>query len=184
MLLLQWQNERYGFENEIALSEQNLLHCRSQQEYTEQSHEKEAQRREKDAQQSNLETRRLQQIVTEQERQLGQLSQQANELYDLKEQYMQANVRYAELQTRLSSLQANFEAQEAAIAQERIGFDEKFQLLSNAVKHLNTQFDNVANKIFELKSETFTKTSDKSITTLSLPIKQKHYASKKKTHDT
>jgi DNA recombination protein RmuC len=183
MLLLQWQNERYGFENEIALSEQNLLHCRSQQEYTEQSHEKEAQRREKDAQQSNLETRRLQQIVTEQERQLGQLSQQANELYDLKEQYMQANVRYAELQTRLSSLQANFEAQEAAIAQERIGFDEKFQLLSNAEKHLNTQFENVANKIFEQKSEKFTKTSEQGITHLLLPLKQQIDDFKKQIRD-
>jgi DNA recombination protein RmuC len=179
----QWKNERFALECEITQASHALEQCRYEKEFTAQGHAREALRQTKDNQQSSLETRRLQQIVTEQERQLGQLSQQATELFELKEEYTLFKGEYAKLQHRLSSLQASFEAQDAAITQERIGFDEKFQLLSNAEKHLNTQFENVANKIFEQKSEKFTKTSEQGITHLLSPLKQQIDDFKKQIRD-
>lgn len=179
----QWQQERYALQSELGLVSQALAHSFSTQELTAINNEKEAKLREKTAQQNHLDTRRLQQIVTDQERQLGQLSQQANELYDLKVQHTQLQTKYYALQDRSSVLQANFEAQEAAIAQERIGFDEKFQLLANAEKHLNTQFENLANKIFEQKSEKFSKTSEQGISHLLSPLKQQIDDFKKQIRD-
>jgi DNA recombination protein RmuC len=175
-LLLHWQNERNTLNNQASLYAQALEQQKLQYHGAVQKHDRETQ-------QSGLETRRLQQAVSEQEHQLGKLSQQANELFDLKEQYAVLKSDFAHLQNSLSALQAKFDAQQAAIKQERIGFDEKFTLLSKAEHHLNTQFENLANKIFDQKSQRFTQTSEQGINHLLSPLKQQIDEFKKQIRD-
>ena len=171
MLNAKWQQESVQAKSEISLLLQAVEHAKRQQEQTLLSHSQDAERRERQTQQNSLDTRRLQQIVSDQERQLGQLSQQANELFDLKEQHTVLQEKYTHLQTQFSSLKTNFEAQHAAIAQERLSFADKLQLLTNAEQHLNTQFENLANKIFEQKSLRFTQASEKGLAHLLSPLK-------------
>jgi DNA recombination protein RmuC len=175
-IMLTVQEQKNALENQTLLLMQELQQSKNQQSLQLNTHEKESQR-------ITLDSRRLQQTVTDQERQLGQLSQQANELYDLKEEYNLLKREYLDLQNRFFALQASFDSQKAAIAQERIGFDEKFDLLSNAEKHLNTQFENLANKIFEQKAEKFTKTSEHGINHLLSPLKQQIDDFKKQIRD-
>lgn len=173
---LTWHNEKNDLENSLSLVTQELTLSKKQQDSLIQHYEREVHK-------TTLDSRRLQQTVTEQERQLGKLSQQANELLELKERYAKLQQNFDKLQDKLSALQASYESQQAAIAQERIGFDEKFALLSSAEKHLNTQFENLANKIFEQKSEKFTKSSEQGINHLLSPLKQQIDDFKKQIND-
>ena len=165
MLHEQWQQQRHMLETQVSLLNQDVAQCRAGQEAS-------VMKQQKEQQQFTLETRRLQQTVIEQERQLGQLSQQANELFDLKGNHAQLKNDYQHIQTSMSSLQARFDAQQAGISQERIGFEDKLRLLTNAEQHLHTQFENLANKIFEQKSQKFTQTSEQGIGHLLSPLKQ------------
>ena len=106
------------------------------------------------------------------ERQLGEFQQQSIQLQDTKAQYQTLKEELQVSQEQLSSLKASFEGLQASVAQERKGFDEKLNLLENAEAKLNTQFENLANKIFEQKSEKFTKTSESGINQILSPLKQ------------
>lgn len=160
-----WQTQQFALESKIGLLTQELEYHRSQTI-------KMAEKSDKDFLRWSQEHKVLQQANTEQEGQIGRLSQQANELVELKQSYRLLQTKYQELQENRSELQANFEAQQAAIAQERKAFDEKLHLLQDAEKHLNTQFENLANKIFEQKADKFTKTSEHGINHLLSPLKQ------------
>ncbi|WP_371193239.1 DNA recombination protein RmuC [Glaciecola sp. SC05] len=108
----------------------------------------------------------------ESERKLGEFHQQSIQLDDAKAQFQGLKQEMQTLQSEHSSLQARFEGMQASVAQERKGFDEKLSLLENAEAKLNTQFENLANKIFEQKSEKFTKTSESGINQILSPLKQ------------
>lgn len=108
----------------------------------------------------------------ESERKLGELHQQSIQLNEVKAQYQSLKQELQTLQGEYSQLQARFEGMQASVAQERKGFAEKLSLLENAEAKLNTQFENLANKIFEQKSEKFTKTSESGINQILSPLKQ------------
>ena len=160
-----WQTKEFTLESKVALLTQELAHNRSQTN-------KMAEKADSEILRWSREHKNLQLANTEQEGQIGRLSQQANELVELKQSYLLLQTKYQNLQENRSELQANFEAQQAAIAQERKAFDEKLLLLQDAEKHLNTQFENLANKIFEQKADKFTKTSEHGINHLLSPLKQ------------
>jgi DNA recombination protein RmuC len=164
-LFQEWQTLQFSLESKVGLLTQELAQQRSQNIAI-------GEKADKDTLRWTLEHKRLQVANTEQEGQIGRLSQQANELFELKQNHLQLQTRYQKVQTNLSELQASFEAQQAAIGQERKAFDEKLHLLQDAEKHLNTQFENLANKIFEQKAEKFTKTSEHGINHLLSPLKQ------------
>jgi DNA recombination protein RmuC len=115
---------------------------------------------------------RLQTSLSEQERQIGELSQEAKYLQELKQNYQDLHAKLNASHAQYSQLKADHESQKAAFAQERIAFDEKLTLLKQAEQSLYTQFENLANKIFEQKAEKFSKTSEQGIQHLLNPLKQ------------
>jgi DNA recombination protein RmuC len=113
-----------------------------------------------------------QQKLYESERKLGEFHQQSIQLTEAKNHYQGLQAELKALQVDYSTIQSKFEGLHASVAQERKGFDEKLSLLDNAEAKLNTQFENLANKIFEQKSEKFTKTSQTGINQILSPLKQ------------
>jgi DNA recombination protein RmuC len=115
---------------------------------------------------------RLQSTLSEQERQLGELTQQALHYQELKQTHLTLLDTLQQEQNKYAQLKAEFASHRATIEQERIAFEDKLALLKQAEITLNTQFENLANKIFEQKSEKFTKTSEQGIQHLLNPLKQ------------
>ncbi|MGO4894092.1 DNA recombination protein RmuC [Flavobacterium sp. W21_SRS_FM6] len=106
------------------------------------------------------------------QKRLGQLSQQVERMSQLEHekqqwqhQYQQANQLAAELRTQLESQAARFE-------QEQIASQEKLQLLESAEQRLQSQFENLANKIFEQKHEKFSQASKAGLDSLLSPLKE------------
>jgi DNA recombination protein RmuC len=110
--------------------------------------------------------------ISENQREIGSLSQKADELLRKQTENEILSEKLDEISVRYSELQASYQSQQAGFEQERKSFAEKLSLLENAEKQLSTQFENLANKIFEQKSEKFTKTSESGITHLIAPLKE------------
>lgn len=152
------------FEHQLAMQHQNQSQLEQQlSQQSEQAKEQQV----KFQQQLSI----YQDKLFESERKLGEYQQQSIQLQEAKDQYQSLKVQLQQVQSEFSNLQAKNEATLASVAQERIGFEEKFSLLKNAEAQLNTQFENIANKIFEQKSEKFTKTSETGINQLLSPLK-------------
>lgn len=111
-------------------------------------------------------------IIAENQREIGILSQKADELARKQAENSELSQKLEEISLLYSNLKASSQSQTASFEQERKNFSEKLSLLENAEKQLSTQFENLANKIFEQKSEKFTKTSETGITQLIAPLKE------------
>ncbi len=77
-----------------------------------------------------------------------------------------------ELRQEHSRLKAEMATRTAEFEGQRKSLDEKIELLQNAEKQLNQQFENLANRIFENKSENFRKTSADQLTQLLKPFRE------------
>lgn len=110
-------------------------------------------------------------IIAENQREIGTLSQKADELIRKQAELDTLSKKLESVSSAYSDLQASHQSQQAGFDQERKSFSEKLNLLENAERQLSIQFENVANKIFEQKSEKFTKTSESGITQLIAPLK-------------
>ncbi len=117
-----------------------------------------------------LEAERM--FIADNQREIGILSQKADELVRKQKENDVLRTNFDSVSRELGDLQASFQSQQASFAQERVNFTEKLSLLENAEKQLSTQFENLANKIFEQKSEKFTKTSQLGIDQLLSPLKE------------
>ena len=117
-----------------------------------------------------LEAERM--FIADNQREIGILSQKADELVRKQKENDVLRTNFDSVSRELGELQASFQSQQASFAQERVNFTEKLSLLENAEKQLSTQFENLANKIFEQKSEKFTKTSQLGIDQLLSPLKE------------
>ena len=113
----------------------------------------------------------LQQIIAEQQQGLsdnqhliGQLSKQAEQADTYLQMYLQTSDKLQQLKVDLASQQASF-------SQQKTAFEEKIQTLERAEQRLGTQFENIANKIFEQKSTQFSHSSKQSIEALLNPFK-------------
>jgi DNA recombination protein RmuC len=111
-------------------------------------------------------------IIADNQREIGILSQKADELGRKQGELEIVKEKLEETRSKYANLQASYQSQQAGFEQERVSFTEKLSLLENAEKQLSTQFENLANKIFEQKSEKFTKTSESGITQLIAPLKE------------
>ncbi|MFW8589517.1 DNA recombination protein RmuC [Glaciecola sp. 2405UD65-10] len=161
---LKWQNEISQYEQQIALLEQSML----QEKQTQQSLLDDKQ------QQIILAHERIskqQERMSSQDKLTGELWQKADQLNELKEKLEDKNQENKQLQSELSKLRAEHDAFVASFKQEKLGYEEKLMLLKDAEKQLNTQFENVANKIFEQKAVKFTQTSELGINQLLSPLK-------------
>ncbi|WP_229333454.1 DNA recombination protein RmuC [Glaciecola sp. MH2013] len=111
-------------------------------------------------------------VIADNQREIGVLSQKADELTRKQDELSELRDTYKLLNDEYAALKSTTKSQEASFAQERRNFSEKLSLLENAEKQLSTQFENVANKIFEQKSEKFTKSSESGLNQLINPLKE------------
>ncbi len=128
-----------------------------------------------------LEAERM--FIADNQREIGILSQKADELLRQQKENEVLKKQIDSISRELGDLQAKFQSQQASFNQERVNFSEKLSLLENAEKQLSTQFENLANKIFEQKSEKFTKTSQLGIDQLLSPLKDQIETFKKQISD-
>ncbi|MBE1301329.1 MAG: DNA recombination protein RmuC [Alteromonadaceae bacterium] len=110
------------------------------------------------------------------EEQVKHLNQEKTELLEIKEKYAQAEQQISELTSQLQSEHARQEELNKAQT-------EKIQLLENTEKRLNEQFENLANNIFQAKSETFSQQNRQGINDLLSPLKQQIEGFKKQISD-
>ncbi|MFT4731511.1 MAG: DNA recombination protein RmuC [Gammaproteobacteria bacterium] len=129
----------------------------------------------------NLDTFRS--VIADNQREIGILSQKADELQRKQNENKVFSTKLEEINYKYANLQASYQSQQAGFEQERKSFSEKLTLLENAEKQLSTQFENLANKIFEQKSEKFTKTSESGITQLIAPLKDQIESFKRQVSD-
>jgi DNA recombination protein RmuC len=122
-------------------------------------------------------------IIADNQREIGILSQKADELLRKQNENEVLSTKLEEINYQYSKLRASYQSQQTGFEQERKSFSEKLMLLENAEKQLSTQFENLANKIFEQKSEKFTKTSESGITQLIAPLKDQIESFKRQVSD-
>lgn len=101
---------------------------------------------------------RLQQIEAQKYQQDDELAEQHEQVDNLQRLLGQRQARIAELESRLDS--------------ERESQSEKLQLLTEARDQLKSEFQNLANKIFEEKSAKFTTTNQDSLGSLLTPLRE------------
>ena len=113
----------------------------------------------------------LKQVLAEKERQLGEYSEKISQAAEIKkeiEQVKQVN-QASILENQM--LKQNLAAEKTSIQKEREHMAEKLALLESSEKRLATEFENIANKIFEKKSENFNKNSSTRLDQLLSPLK-------------
>jgi DNA recombination protein RmuC len=130
---------------------------------------------------SKQETAQQEQMLTQNK--LGQLTQRVQRIAELEteknywqQQHQQSNKLASELRTQLESQAARFE-------QEQIASQDKLFLLEAAEKRLQEQFENLANKIFEQKQETFNQSSKAGLDSILSPLKEQIEGFKKQVTD-
>lgn len=116
-----------------------------------------------------LEQVRLQQVELQKHQQDEQLAEQDELLDNLRRQLSQRQANVAELESRLET--------------ERDAQNEKLRLLTEARDQLKTEFQNLANKIFEEKSQKFANTNKDSLGTLLTPLREQLGEFKRKVED-
>lgn len=129
--------------------------------------------------------------------QLTEYKQQAQLLQTQNKDYASKAALVPELQQQRSSLQQELktlqveytelkslsEARQAAFDEARKGHEEKLEALQSAEKRLQEQFENLANKIFTQKAESFTTESKSRLDALLTPLKDQIEGFKKQVTD-
>jgi len=119
--------------------------------------------------QLELDQVRLQQIEVQKHSLDDQMAEQQEQLDNLQRLLSQRQARIAELESRLES--------------ERESQSEKLQLLTDARDQLKSEFQNLANKIFEEKSVKFTSANKDSIGSLLTPLRDQLGEFKRRVED-
>ncbi len=103
---------------------------------------------------------------------LGSLTQKAEQLTALQDDYRLQQKEFRELQENHSSLRARFESQSTSLEDLKVAHEEKVALLENTEARLQTQFENLANKIFDAKSENYQKQNKQGLDAILTPLKE------------
>lgn len=104
--------------------------------------------------------------------QLGSLNQKAEQLTSLQGDYRALQSEFRELQEAQSSLRARYESQSTSLEDLKVAHEEKVALLENTEQRLQTQFENLANKIFDAKSENYQKQNKQGLDAILTPLKE------------
>ncbi len=91
---------------------------------------------------------------------------------ELRSQYESLQSDYTELQQTHSTLFASYKAFESASIQKEQAQQEKLETLTQTEKRLTEQFENLAHKIFEKQSESFTQLNNRGLDALLSPLKE------------
>lgn len=115
--------------------------------------------------------------------QLGQFRQQAERIPELQAQSREWQDKWQHANDQLSSLRTQLETQSARFEQEQKAMAEKLTVLQEAEGRLKEQFENLANKIFEQKTQNFSQASKQSLDSLLTPLKDQIEGFKKQVND-
>ncbi|MEW9796865.1 DNA recombination protein RmuC [Alteromonas sp. CYL-A6] len=115
--------------------------------------------------------------------QLGSMTQKASQYESLLSDYKTLQQEYRELQESMSSLRARHESQTASLEAMKREQQEKIALLENTEQRLQTQFENLANKIFDAKSENYLKQNKQGLDAILTPLKEQIDGFKKQVTD-
>ncbi len=115
--------------------------------------------------------------------QLGELGQKARQLDEIQAEHKVLAQELTQSRQALSDLRANSEAQAARYQQAEKAQEEKLALMEEAEKRLQVQFENLANKIFENKSESFSKLNKTGLDALLTPLREQIEGFKKQVSD-
>lgn len=129
----------------------------------------------------SLENYHQQQLQTQ--NQLGQFRQQAERIPELQAQSREWQDKWQQANEQLSGLRTQLEAQSARFEQEQKAMAEKLTVLQEAEGRLKEQFENLANKIFEQKTQNFNQASKQSLDSLLSPLKDQIEGFKKQVTD-
>lgn len=103
--------------------------------------------------------------------QLGELSQRASMITPLQEELKDLKLQCREEQRLNADLSARLQSQQAQFDEANKASTEKLALMEAAEKRLQEQFENLANRIFEQKSERFTQMNNTGMNALLEPLK-------------
>lgn len=109
---------------------------------------------------------------TDLEKDNAKYKEQVSQLDGVKQQSQDWQFRYENSQAELSDLDSKLQAAQAKHIEENKANEDKLELLQQAEKHLQTQFENLANKIFQQKSEKFTEHNKAGLDALLSPLKE------------
>ncbi|NMH58455.1 DNA recombination protein RmuC [Alteromonas ponticola] len=115
--------------------------------------------------------------------QLGELLAKAEQLEQTEERLADLQYQLNEHKRELSSLHGRYEAKSARLTEIEKSHQEKLQLMEQAEQRLQTQFENLANKIFEQKSENFSKLNESGLSAILTPLKEQIEGFKKQVSD-
>lgn len=103
---------------------------------------------------------------------LGELQQKAQQLSEVQLELRQVREALQQQYSDNAQLLAQHEALQARTREASKASDEKLALMQEAEQRLQAQFENLANKIFEQKSETFNKLNQSGMSAVLEPLKQ------------
>lgn len=118
------------------------------------------------------EREQLQQAQLQTQLDLGQYKQLSEQLPQLQHEKSHWQKQYQQSQKQIADLRAELESNKAAFEQQRLAAEDKLQMLKDAESRLKGEFENLANKIFEQKNDTFTKTNKAGLDALLTPLKE------------
>ena len=103
--------------------------------------------------------------------QLGELSHRASMIVPMQEELKEFKQQCREEQRINADLSARLQSQQAQFDEANKASTEKLALMEAAEKRLQAQFENLANRIFEQKSERFTQMNNTGMNALLEPLK-------------
>ncbi|WP_425427686.1 DNA recombination protein RmuC [Bowmanella denitrificans] len=115
--------------------------------------------------------------------QLGQFRQQAERIPELQAQSREWQDKWQQANEQLNSFRTQLESQAARFEQEQKAMAEKLAMLQETEERLKQQFENLANKIFEQKTQNFSQASKQSLDSLLTPLKDQIEGFKKQVSD-
>ncbi|GGW88402.1 DNA recombination protein RmuC [Alteromonas halophila] len=128
--------------------------------------------REQDLRDTQQELRDTHQSQLALQEQLGSLNQKAEQLVSVQDEYRRLQSEFRELQESHSALRARYESQSTSLDDLKAAHEEKVALLENTEQRLQTQFENLANKIFDAKSESYQKQNKQGLDAILNPLKE------------
>lgn len=105
------------------------------------------------------------------QKELGSLSEKARHYDTVLEEKRELSNAYSNLQTNFMKVQSQNEAQKARLDALMQSHEEKLALMSNAEQRLQSQFENLANRIFDEKNARYHQQSKQNIEALLTPFK-------------
>lgn len=168
----QFAQQHQALESEIIQFQEQLQRSGAEQEVMADQNDYQAgvlQEKSEQIRQLELEQVRLQQVQLQKQQQDDQLADLDEELDNLRRQLSLRQAQVAELESRLET--------------ERVAQSEKLQLLTEARDQLKIEFQNLANKIFEEKSEKFAAANKDSLGSLLTPLREQLGDFKRKVED-